>query len=339
MNKSSQLYSLCGLQLPACHLVLVSNDIYLANNQQPADETCQPPYPFVVENNADEICIKIKDNVIVELPIILLYIFAVDATKHSSTPTTKITVGSNSAVTLQELYINNNQQCQLQVAAQTSIQLASNAQCNHTILQQSAGNDQQTLTVNALQQQGSILHSHVFGAGGASNSVTIRVTLAGSKARCNLQSLLYTTDANSHNIDILMDHQHGDSTSSTVVKSVLQHNSRAAMHGKILVAKQANQVNAALKHKTMLLSPLAKVVSQPQLEIYNDDVICSHSSTIGQLDPNALLYMNTRGIATIDAEQLLVQSFVASIISSMPNMQMQQHVNSLLFPRELLCTT
>ena len=104
-------------------------------------------------------------------------------------------------------------------------------------------------------------------------------------------------------------------TSNELFKYVLDNEARGAFTGKILVKKGADKVEAYQSNKNVLASELAKVHTKPQLEIYNDDVRCSHGATVGQLDKNALFYMQARGISLTEARTLLMQAFMSDVIA------------------------
>ena len=275
--------------------------------------------------------INIPKNVTIDQPIVILY------DNNDSSPENYISIGKNSKAQLIELYLNNTT-TKLTNNAKTTINLDDNACLTHTILQQSTNYDTQFTKIYATQKTNSQLHTQILLHGGNSNNISLHVLLAGSNAICNINALEYTKQQETQALDIQVEHKHANSTSNTAIKSVLDNSSHCLMNGKILVAKNANLVKADLQHKTMLLAEHAKIDSKPQLEIYNDDVACSHGSSIGKLDFNALLYMNTRGISTIEAKQLLLQSFIAPVINAIPHAAIQQYMYQLIFPGENLCS-
>ena len=97
-------------------------------------------------------------------------------------------------------------------------------------------------------------------------------------------------------------------------KYLLDDHSQGAFEGKILVLEGADKTEAYQSNNNIIASPNAKMHTKPQLEIYADDVKCSHGATIGQLDQNALFYMRTRGVSEKDARMLLMQAFMADVV-------------------------
>ena len=237
----------------------------------------------------------------------------------------------NSKIQLIEIYINNAT-TQLVTNAQTTINMDNNAKLNYTILQQANINDCQQLKVNINQKNNSQLDSQIFSYGGNKNQVILNSELIGEKASCCINALEYTKISQQQILNLNIKHLHPNTNSKTIVRSVVDGYSSCTMHGRIFVGKDINKINAKLQHKTILLSEQAKIDSKPELEIYNDDVVCSHGSTIGKLDPNALMYMNTRGISTNEARLLLLQSFIDPILTPIQCFIMQNNIKQLFLP-------
>ncbi|MGH7928632.1 MAG: SufB/SufD family protein, partial [Candidatus Binatia bacterium] len=129
---------------------------------------------------------------------------------------------------------------------------------------------------------------------------------------------LYLTDGNQH-VDnhTEIDHARPRAASRELYKGILRGRARGVFNGKIIVRKAAQKTDARQTNKNLLLSKDAVVNSKPQLEIYADDVKCSHGSTIGQLDRDALFYLRARGIGLDDARSLLSYGFAAEILGRM----------------------
>jgi len=275
--------------------------------------------------------INIPNNTIITNPIIILYEAPLIQEKYHITPQNHIVIGNNSKVNIIEIYLNK-QQSIFSTKAQTIIQVQDNAQLSYTILQQANTADQQNLIVQIQQQTDSQVNSQIFSYGGKINQITLQATIAGYNATCNIHALGYSKQTENHYLNLQIIHTHSASTSAVNIRSVLDDHAKCSVHGKILVARNAPKIKANLQHKTILLSEHAEIESKPQLEIYNDDVICTHGSSIGELDLNALLYMNTRGISTIEAKQLLLQGFIAPNIDVVQCTNFRQQIKQLFCP-------
>jgi Fe-S cluster assembly protein SufD len=112
-----------------------------------------------------------------------------------------------------------------------------------------------------------------------------------------------------------IDHVRPHCTSRELYKGILDGKGRGVFNGKIVVHKDAHQTDALQTNKNLLLSPDASVDTKPQLEIFNNDVKCSHGSTIGRLDENSLFYLRTRGLEEADARRLLTYAFASELVN------------------------
>lgn len=115
--------------------------------------------------------------------------------------------------------------------------------------------------------------------------------------------------------------------SNQVYKGIIDDEASAVFFGRVLVAKDAQKTNANQSNKNVLLSESAKINSKPQLEIYADDVACSHGSTTGQLDQEAMFYMQARGISKERARAMLLYGFVSEVINKISNEAVKEYVD------------
>ncbi|NVK27222.1 MAG: SufD family Fe-S cluster assembly protein, partial [Flavobacteriia bacterium] len=113
-------------------------------------------------------------------------------------------------------------------------------------------------------------------------------------------------------------------------KGIYDSNSTGVFNGKIVVHKDAQKTNAFQQNDSVLLSDRATVDAKPQLEIYADDVACSHGCTVGQLDEEALFYMRSRGIAEKEARALLMYAFASDALGEVDILELRKKVNMLI---------
>jgi Fe-S cluster assembly protein SufD len=156
--------------------------------------------------------------------------------------------------------------------------------------------------------------AHGFTLGGSLVRNDVHVVLDGEGSECVLNGL-YLTDGKQH-VDnhTEIEHVRARATSLELYKGVLSGNSRGVFNGKIVVHKDAQKTDARQTNKNLLLSEGAAVNTKPQLEIHADDVKCSHGSTIGQLDADALFYLRSRGIGISEARSLLSYAFASDVV-------------------------
>jgi Fe-S cluster assembly protein SufD len=140
-----------------------------------------------------------------------------------------------------------------------------------------------------------------------------KVTIDGSGAEANLYGL-YLMDRKQH-VDnrVFIDHAKPGSYSNELYKGIVDEEASAAFYGHILVRRDAQQTNAYQNSRNIALTDTARIDTNPFLEIYADDVKCSHGATVGQLDQDALFYMRTRGICERNSRMLLMYAFAAEI--------------------------
>ena len=172
------------------------------------------------------------------------------------------------------------------------------------------------VAVSVAEQGNYVSDSLAFG--GRLTRVDIDVALVGRGARCRLNGL-FVADGQQH-IDhhTRVDHRVGDTHSSELYRGILAGRSRGVFNGKVIVARDAQQITAQQTSNNLLLSRQAEVDTKPELEIYADDVSCTHGATVGELDSSALFYLRSRGISADAARALLTYAFAQKVVDEIP---------------------
>lgn len=145
---------------------------------------------------------------------------------------------------------------------------------------------------------------------------TTRVTLAGQGAYINLSGMAIADKDQHVDNHTFIDHQVPDCTSRELYKYVLDDSATGAFAGKVLVREGAQHTASEQTNRNLCVTRQARMYTQPQLEIYADDVKCSHGATVGQLDENALFYMRQRGVSEQEARLLLMFAFVGDVVDN-----------------------
>lgn len=127
-----------------------------------------------------------------------------------------------------------------------------------------------------------------------------------------------------------IDHQKSNCTSNELYKGVLNENSNGIFNGKIYVRHDAQKTNAFQSNKNIVLSNESSIKTKPQLEILANDVKCSHSSTIGQIEEKQIFYLRCRGISKIKAKKILIQAFIKEITEKIENRKIKKTINVLI---------
>jgi Fe-S cluster assembly protein SufD len=161
------------------------------------------------------------------------------------------------------------------------------------------------------QTESSQLESHSLSVGGQWVRSDTRIALAGAHASCLMNGIYMTSDAQHVDHHTLVMHEVPDCKSEQDYKGMASGRSRAVFNGKVVVKPGAQHSDAKQQNKNLLLSMGAEIDTKPQLEIYADDVVCTHGATVGQLDEEALFYLEARAVPRDEARRLLIQAFVA----------------------------
>lgn len=162
-------------------------------------------------------------------------------------------------------------------------------------------------------QEGATFKKTALNLGGKLTRQKTTISINGENAHASLGGLSYTTHDGTTDVVVDMRHNAPNTNSKQLIRSMATDKSRAVFQGKITVAKAAQKTDAAQNHRGMLLSDTAEIDAKPSLEIYADDVKCSHGNTCGALDETSLFYLRSRGIPRHEAEQLLQQAFIAEL--------------------------
>jgi Fe-S cluster assembly protein SufD len=161
----------------------------------------------------------------------------------------------------------------------------------------------------------------------------IATTLAGEGADATLNGLYLTRHRQHVDNQLRVHHARPRCTSHQLYKGVLDDSSRAIFNGRIVVDPGAQKTDAKQSNRNLLLSQTAQAQSNPQLEIYADDVRCTHGSTVGRLDDEAVFYLRSRGIDRTAAKNLLTFAFAAEIVDGVRVDQLRQRLRDALFAR------
>lgn len=147
-----------------------------------------------------------------------------------------------------------------------------------------------------------------------SGPITLKIILNGENAKCDIKIAYLSNKNNANNIKVEVIHQYKNTTSSQVIKGILTDNSKMVFDGIIRIPKDSQKCDGHQNHRAILLSDTASVQATPELEIYADDVKCSHGSAVGALDENHLFYLLSRGIPMDEAKKILLKSYVMEIL-------------------------
>ncbi|NDF59654.1 MAG: Fe-S cluster assembly protein SufD [Crocinitomicaceae bacterium] len=172
------------------------------------------------------------------------------------------------------------------------------------------------------------LHTYTLNGGLVRNNVYANVN--GQNSETNLYGIYLLNEKQHVDNHTTIDHQVAHCLSNELYKGVLSDQSTGVFNGKVFVRKDAQKINAFQSNANVLLSDLASMNSKPELEIYADDVKCSHGSTTGQIDEEAIFYLRARGISEKNAKLLMIDAFIGEVIEKNTNGLVKDKIYSLL---------
>lgn len=161
----------------------------------------------------------------------------------------------------------------------------------------------------------------------------LQVTLAGPGAEVSAQGLFFADGERHLDHHTRIDHRAPRTRSRETYRGIMDQHGHGVFNGKIVVHPGADGTDAQLRNQNLLLSAGAEIDTKPELEIYADDVKCSHGATTGQLDRNAIFYLRSRGLSADQARRLLIASFAREIVMHLPDGPLEEHVTRLLATR------
>ena len=211
----------------------------------------------------------------------------------------------------------------------TEVKLGKGAALDMVRLQKVNGSTSLFTNTKVQQATSSKMKTHYVSLGGGTVRNSLKITLSGEKAEHAVRGLSLTREIEHIDNDVLIEHKSPDCKSDQMFKHVLSDTSTGAFTGRIVVAKDAQKTVAYQRSSNILLHPKSKMNIRPQLEIYADDVKCSHGATVGQLDAEALFYLRSRGISENEARKLLLHAFAGEILNSISCEQFRKSILQL----------
>ena len=273
-------------------------------------------HSFVALNTAfieDGALVVIPKNVVLEEPICLIFVSAGADRPLVAYPRNLILAGEGSQARVVESHVGSGNSVYFANTV-TEISGGDGASIEHYLLQREGDNGFHIGTLEAQLSRQCNLSTYCITLAGSLVRNDVHVVLNGEGSECSLSGL-YLVDGKQH-VDNHTEIEHCSprARSEELYKGILNGNARGVFNGKILVHKDAQKSDARQTNKNLVLSENAVIHTKPQLEIRADDVKCSHGSTVGQLDRDALFYLRSRGIDPIEAQSLLCYAFASEVV-------------------------
>ncbi len=265
----------------------------------------------------DGLVLQIEAGVSVDTPIHLVSIgVPVAGQAVAFHPRNLIVAGAGSRSTLVESHIGLGEGSYFSNGL-TDVTVGKGATLTHAKLQDEGAAAFHVALVRARIADEAVYDSFVLHRGGELARHETHASIEGSGAECRLNGAYLGTGRQHIDNTTVIDHMAPGSQSSEVFKGVLAGHARGVFQGRIVVHRDAQQTNGHQLNKTLLLSRDAEMDTKPELEIYADDVKCSHGATVGELSEMELFYLRTRGIDEATARDMLVSAFLSEAVSEL----------------------
>ncbi len=261
----------------------------------------------------DGALVRIRAGTTLEEPIHLLFITTAREAGAAIHPRNLIIAEAGSRATILETYASGVEAPTLTNAV-TDLVLHDGAALEHCKLQDEGLNAFHVAGLHAHLARSSNLISHSIAIGSKLSRNNIRAHLAGEGAECILNGLYLTRQDQLADHHMVVEHAQPHCNSHEYFNGILDGHSKGVFHGRILVRQPAQKTDAKQTNKNLLLSEDATVDTKPQLEIYADDVKCTHGATVGQLNEESVFYLRARGIGRERARRMLIHAFAGEII-------------------------
>jgi Fe-S cluster assembly protein SufD len=295
-------------------------------------------HAFVALNTAfieDGAFVLIPRNVTVEQPIHVVYTSTLHGDPTVSHPRTLIVAGENSRATVIECYVGFEDEVYFTNAV-TEVVLGENAVLDHYKVQEESREAFHVAVMQVHQDRYSNFTSHSIALGGGLARNEVNAVLDTEGCECTLNGLYQAVDDQLIDNLTRIDHAKPHCASHELYKGILDGKGKGVFNGKIYVHPDAQKTDAKQTNQTLLLSDEATINTKPQLEIFADDVKCTHGATIGQLDEDAIFYLRSRGIGQEAARSLLTYAFANDIISRIKVEPIRAQLEQVLLARQHL---
>ena len=289
-------------------------------------------HAFTALNTAfisDGAFVELRPDTVIAKPIHLLFVSDGEGVSH---PRNLIVAGRHSQAVFVESYVSLRDG-EYFTNAVTELVLGDGSHIDHYKIQRESETAFHVGTLQAREARDSQLHSFSFATGGSLARTNIYTSLEGDGATCTLNGL-YLTDGTQHvDNQTSIEHIAPNCPSHEVYKGVLDGRSHGVFNGKVYVHPEAQKTDGKQSNNNLLLSPTARVDTKPQLEIFADDVKCTHGATVGRLDEVAMFYLNSRGIGRDTARTLLTYAFAADVLEMIELEPLRRELERMVLAR------
>jgi Fe-S cluster assembly protein SufD len=275
--------------------------------------------------------IRIPRGTVVERPIHVIFVSTANGAPTISHPRNLYVIEPEARATIIESYTGLGGRAYFTNAV-TEIAAGEGAVVDHYKFQDELVDSYHIATLAVRQARGSNFTSNSLSFGGALARNDVNATLS-EGSECTLNGLYLAGSAQHVDNHTTIDHANPHAASHELYKGILDGRSRAVFNGRIIVRKDAQKTDAKQTNKNLVLSEDATINTKPELQIFADDVRCTHGATVGQLDPEAIFYLRSRGIGEREARRMLTLAFARDVIDRVKVDPLRERLESILLGR------
>jgi Fe-S cluster assembly protein SufD len=250
-------------------------------------------------------------------------------------PRNLIVVEDQGQASIIEDYISYGDETPAFSNAVTELVAGGSANVQHTMIEREHLKSFNFSTLRIQQARSANVASHSLLLGGALVRNNVHPVLAGEGGECVINGLFIGAGRQHLDNYMLVEHASPHCASRQFYNGILDQHAHGVFHGRIVVHKDAQKTDAKQTNRNLLLADDAQIDTKPQLEIYADDVKCTHGATIGQIEENALFYLRSRGISEMEARRLLLEAFAGECIDRMKPGAARDYTEAVVFERLL----
>ena len=270
----------------------------------------------------DNLVIKVKKNIKLKEPISIFY-YNCEQEKYLINNRINIILEENAEAEINEIFFSNNKTIYWN-NVHNYICLKKNSKLEHYKIQLEANSALHSSSTSIDCDNSSIYNNFILSVGGNMSRIEVISSINAADIDFNIKGLYLAKTNQHHDITTLMQHKHPESKSNQHIKGILQKDSSGVFQGKVVVSKDAQKTDAFQFNQNLLLSENAEVNVKPELEIYADDVKCSHGATTGELDEQMLFYLRSRGLNKEEAKKILIEGFVNELFENVANKELKK---------------
>ncbi|MCU0234424.1 MAG: Fe-S cluster assembly protein SufD [Thermoanaerobaculales bacterium] len=286
---------------------------------------------------ADGAVLWVPERTAVAAPVQLLFLSTASPAPTVCAPRLLVVADAGSRLSFEEHHVGSGPA--VLACPVSEIVLGPDAAVEHVVVQEVSEAASLVALRHVELAAGSRYSSQAISLGGALARTDIEVVLAGERAEAALDGLSLTDGEQQAESHVLVRHARPHGSSTQLYKSVLGGASRSVFNGRIVVDPGAQKTDARQSNRNLVLSDAAVANSNPQLEIFADDVRCTHGSTVGRLDDEALFYLRSRGLDRTEAQAMLVRAFAGEILDRIREPEPRERVAALVAGKLAALTT